>query len=283
MNILGLDLSVTGTGICLLNSTEVLSKKFFSKTLNGDKKLFECEDLTVEQINISRLIYIEDEIKELLNGVDFVVIENYAFDAKFNRERLGELHGVIKRLLYKNNIPFILVDTAKLKKVLTGNSHNPTSLKVKQWVLNSTKERFLIDFENRDDECDAFGLALIGLFYKDINLIDKLEVSKEVKEDISLVINRMYENKNANKKVKKNLSYYFNLKYNTVCRFKDNQYVSYIEYFDVFGYGNTLKKSLLDLEKNKRLKIREMKKNKQRITYPTSQKAKISYIIKKNE
>lgn len=283
MKILGLDLSVTGTGLCVLDIDTLLNKDFVSQTFNGDKKLFEGKDLTVEQINVKRLIYIENEIEKHLEGVELVVVENYAFDAKFNRERLGELHGVIKRMLYKRNIPFILIDTAKLKKVLTGNSHNPTTLKVKQWILNSTKKRYNIDFENRDDECDAFGLALIGLFFKDIRLLDKTSLNENVKEDITFVVNKLYDKKDNPKKVKKNLSYYFNLKYNTICTFENGEYVSFIEYFNVFGYGKTLKKSLLDLEKNKRLKIRELKKNKKRITYPTSQTGKISYVVKKEK
>lgn len=282
MKILGLDLSITATGLCLLDFDSLSNKEIFSKTLNGDKKLFDFVNLTTEQINVSRLIYIENEIEKLLEGVSLVVIENYAFDAKFNRERLGELHGVVKRLLFKANIPFILIDTSKLKKVLTGDSHNPTNLKVKQWILKATKERYNIDFKNNDDECDAFGLALIGLFYKDLALLDKLIIDDNIKNDIRLVIEKIYDKKNI-KKVKKDLSYYFNLKYNIVCKQKDNKYVCCIEHFNVYGYGNTIKKSFLDLEKNKRLKIREFRKAKQRITYPISQTGKISYIIEKNK
>lgn len=279
--ILGLDLSVTGTGLCVLDFDTLIKKTFFSKTIHCEKSLFQDDKLTVEDINVMRLIHIEEEVERHLQGIDLVVIENYAFDAKFNRERLGELHGVIKRLLYKNNIPFLLIDTAKLKKVLTGDSRNPTKLPVKKWVLKETKNRYDIDFEDRDDECDAFGLSFIGLMYKNIELLDNLNVENKVKEEITEVINKIKTQKTQGKKVKKDLSYYFNLKYNIICYFKDNKYITYIKYFDVYGEGTTIKKSLSSLEKNKRLIIREMRKNKKRITYPSNENGKISYIISK--
>lgn len=270
MKVLGIDASLTATGLCLLDLESLNNRKPKTKTL------------TTELIDMERMLFIENEVKELAADVDLVIIENYAFDAKYNREKLAELQGIIKRRLYLMNKRVLLIDTHKAKKVLTGNSTNPTDLEVKKWILNATKERFNIDFKNKDGDCDSFGLAVVGLctFYKD-NL-NVLKFDQIILDDIKEVLTKLEEQKNK-VKIKKNLSYYFSLPFFITCTFENDIYKTYIPDLDVFGEGNTIKKSLAALEKNKRLKIRELRKNKVRIKLTKSKSGKVAYNSKRNQ
>lgn len=288
MKILGLDISLTGTGLCIVDFDTLKTKEVFSKTLSFDlvelKKTLSTEKIVSKQeifaAEMQRILYIEKEIINYSKNIDFVVIENYAFGSKFNREKLGEITGILKRRLYLLGIPILLVDTSKVKKILTGDSRNPTKSNVKKWVLDGTKNRFGIDFQKRDDECDSFGLALIGLFYKKPNLVNTLILDDKIKEDIFYVLEKIEEQKK--KKQKKNISYYFHLPYDITVFVENNIYVSRINYLEVEGKGVTIKKSLIDLEKQKRLKIRELRSSKKRITLQKKKIGRVSFLIKKN-
>lgn len=266
MKILGIDASLSATGICLLDLDSFNNKTFLRDTLRSDLK------------DMERILYIEKRIMDYAKNVDLVVIENYAFDAKYNRETLGELQGVIKRRLYLMNKPILLLDTHKCKEVLTGVSRNPTNLKTKEWIMSYTKDRFNIDFNGEDNECDAFGLALIGLSYLDNNIINKLNVSDDVRYSINKIIKKIEEQKKP--KIKKNLSYYFSLPFGVKCILEKDIYKLYIKDLEVFAEGITLKKALVALEKEKRLKIRELRKNKKRIKFTKSKANTFSFVIK---
>ena len=249
--ILGIDASLTATGICVLDINSLNNREIYTETLENDLK------------GIERILYIEKCIMEYAKDVDLVVMENYAYDAKYNREKLAELQGVIKRRLYLMNKKLILIDTSNLKKVLTGESKNPTSLKTKEWVMQYTKNRYKIDFKGKDDECDAFGLSLIGLFT--IVDLEEFNIINYIKGDIKEVVDKIKSKEKSKPKIKKNLSYYFNLPYNIVAEKKEEGYLLSIPYLEVSGVGSTLKKAIKDLEKNRNSKVRELRKNKKRI------------------
>lgn len=264
MKILGIDASLSATGICLLDTDSFNNKSFISKTLSTSFK------------GMERLLYIEKQVAEYAEKADYIVMENYAFDAKYNREVLGELQGILKRRLYLMKKQLLLIDTHKLKKVLTGKSKNPTTLKVKDWIVKSVNTRYNIDFTNRDDECDAFGLALIGLCYYDQNSLQSINIDDTIYADIKEVIQSI-ANKPM-KKVKKNLSYYFALPYDVICTKENETYIARINDLDVVGEGSTIKKALSSLEKSKRLAIRALRKNKKRVKFSKNNAGRVRYI-----
>ena len=267
--ILGIDASLTATGICVLDINSLNNREIHTETLENDLK------------GIERILFIEKCIETYAKDVDLVVMENYAYDAKYNREKLAELQGVIKRRLYLMNKKLILIDTSNLKKVLTGESKNPTSLKTKEWVMQYTKNRYKIDFKGKDDECDAFGLSLIGLFT--IVDLEEFNIINYIKGDIKEVVDKIKSKEKSKPKIKKNLSYYFNLPYNIIGEKKiDNNEEVYsinIPYLDVSGVGSTLKKAIKDLEKNRNSKVRELRKNKKRIMCKDTRK--VSFVQKR--
>lgn len=291
MKVLGIDASLTGTGLCLLDLEKLNNRQPITITLDANVKLIEkklrekniikendTNDQIERKIQCERWLYIEKGVEKYAKDVELVVIENYAFDAKYRRESLAELQGIIKRKLYLMNIPFLPIDTKKEKKVLTGFSSNPTSLPVKQWVLEYTKQRYNIDFKNEDNECDAFGLAIIALALVTPNFMKNFSLNDDILININEVINAIHEPK----KIKKNLNYYFNIPYYIECEYINNEYIVSIPDFEIKEKNISLKKALVNIEKQKRNIIREMRKTKKRISYSKKNLNKVSFKIKKN-
>lgn len=116
VTVLGLDLSLSATGITVLGPGE--GPVLHSTTIGYDLKK-NC----MEQERLDRLV-------NLVVGVDRVIeehrpsvigIEGYAFSAKFGGERLAELHGVLKVHIYQKwkKIP-VIVPPKRARKVVLG-------------------------------------------------------------------------------------------------------------------------------------------------------------------
>lgn len=151
LKILGIDASLTNTGICLIETDE-----------KGKIQKYQTEVIQPISKGIQRLIEIEMNIEKYLDNINMVVIEDYAYNKKFRREVLGELQGIIKRNLFLKNIPFICVCTQYIKKILTGQNMQGADLKER--IKKATQQNYGMNFET-DHECEAFGLALIGKYY----------------------------------------------------------------------------------------------------------------------
>lgn len=152
--VLGIDASLTATGLCLLTENSFNERQPSTTTLRNKLK------------GVPRLLYIEKNIEEWAKDADVVVLEGYAYGRRYKNEVLGELQGVIKRLLYLMDKKVLIVRTQEVKEILTGRVMKPKKIELntKKWTILETKKNYKIDFKNEDNECDAFGLALIGLF-----------------------------------------------------------------------------------------------------------------------
>ncbi len=143
---LGLDLSLTGTGICLAVDEEV----YFTQRAGSD-----------ELRGMDRLMPIIQTIKAVIgdNQIDLAAIENYAFSAKGRVFQLGELGGIVRYVLTEMGIPFIVVGTGQLKKFVAknGNAKKPE-------MAVALYKRYGVEFHS-DDEADAYGLALVAKAY----------------------------------------------------------------------------------------------------------------------
>lgn len=190
MMVLGLDLSLTHTGWCLLKECkDNLKLGRDSIVIQEESKMYlQIESGVIETNNsdnhIERIIKIEQKVKLLTRGVDLVVIENYAYSRQYNREVLAELQGVIKRCLYINQIPFIIVPTQYIKKILTGNG-KLSGKQIKEIIKKETEKKYGICF-NTDHECEAFGLALIGINY--LNMLNGNCYKTSLHEELTTIL-----------------------------------------------------------------------------------------------
>lgn len=108
-----------------------------------------------------RLVDIENGFKSIIETYPkeqlHVFIEGYAYGAKYQRESLAELGGVIRRFLYLQNLSFWIIPPTSLKLFVTG-----TGRAKKNYMKKCTKEKWGETFKS-DDVCDAYGIARLGM------------------------------------------------------------------------------------------------------------------------
>jgi Holliday junction resolvasome RuvABC endonuclease subunit len=142
VNIVGLDLSLTATGVADTSGTSVLSTK-----LRG------CE----------RLAWLREEIVCLFPPLNdgtqdgLAVMEGYSYASANQAHQAGELGGVIRLALHEGGVPCIVVSPKTLKKYATGHGNAG-----KEEVLAAAIRRLNYEGHN-NNEADALWLRQIGL------------------------------------------------------------------------------------------------------------------------
>lgn len=142
LRVLGLDLSITATGMCLPNgATRTL--KTHPKT--GDK----------------RLQFIAEHLRIVLEGgCDLAVIEDLPTHAK-SAGITGMVHGAVRVVLLEAGTPYVLITPATLKAFATGKGNvDKTAMAVA--ALKRAEREF-----GDDNQCDAFWLRAAALDWYD--------------------------------------------------------------------------------------------------------------------
>ena len=139
--LVGLDLSLTSTGICVDGDAESISTK-----LKGIPRL-NCISLMIT----NRLAGIPDPA---------VCIEGYSFGSRNSQAHsIGELGGVVRMALWKREIPWVDIPPTCRAKFATGKGNA-----AKNEVVSSISARTGIVWSGKgaDDMCDAWILEEMG-------------------------------------------------------------------------------------------------------------------------
>jgi len=138
VNILAIDPSLTGTGICLYDgSTHTIHTK-----LRGPE----------------RLQWIRDAIIDRTLAIRLVVIEGYSYGSKGAAVvNIGELGGVLRLAIYERQIPLVEIPPSCLKKYATGKGNAS-----KDDVLQAGVMRSGHTFAD-NNACDAWWLHQLAL------------------------------------------------------------------------------------------------------------------------
>lgn len=156
--VVGLDLSITASGICASNGE--------TYTVGGKSNLGD-----------ERLVIIKIAILDNLDA-DYYIIEDLPTHAH-GSGITGMVHGVVRSTLLENQKKYVLVPPASLKKYATGKGNaNKVDMAI------SLYERFKIKLKD-DNQVDAFWLRLMGLDYFDIEKINLPQANKSVFEKIN--------------------------------------------------------------------------------------------------
>lgn len=143
MSYLGIDQSLSGTGLCLLSGS---GSVLHVETVDPGKRR-----------DAERLAFIRDRVLAVLAMHDPVVraaFEGYSYDSVNKPFLLGELGGALRVALWEKGVPYEVVPPALVKKFATGNAHA-----TKEMVLRAAQAE---GFETADDnQSDAFFLASI--------------------------------------------------------------------------------------------------------------------------
>lgn len=152
MRVLGIDPSLTGTGISFRNGATAYTETIKTGELRG----------------VARLHMIRERVRGYLEHVkpDLVAYEGYAmgFGGKFGPGRvfdLGELGGVLKLEIASQGFPLLLVPPSNLKMFMTGKGRLSKGDKGKKEFseyASKHRGRGFMTF----DEADAYGLMVMG-------------------------------------------------------------------------------------------------------------------------
>lgn len=148
--IAGIDPSLTGTGVVIMNQT--------------GKILFEKLILPKKLKGVERLQFIRNEVLNTLKlyNIDYVAIEGYSMNSKGRSVfDLGELGGVLRLTFYDNDIKYKVISPSSLKAFIAENGSAD-----KEMMRSAVKMKYKIDINN-DNICDAFGLGRMLLVLGD--------------------------------------------------------------------------------------------------------------------
>lgn len=161
MKVIGIDASLTGTGVAVLDGS--LRTERIESKLTGP----------------ARLIEIRDRVRNIIAGADLVVIEGYAFAMANQAHQMGELGGVLRVMFYELGLQVLEVNPSQVKKFATGKG----SAKKEEMAVAIFK-RFGREFRT-NDEADAFVLALIGqAYHPGLNVEGLTAFQREVIEEL---------------------------------------------------------------------------------------------------
>lgn len=164
MIIIGIDPSLTSTGICAMRDGIVLSNEAVTSKFTGAKRLSDFK----EQL-IPKVCYVADI--EDINEKVVVFIEGYSFGSVGRKEFIAELGGTIRLMLYEQEIEFVDVPPTVLKKYITGKG-----VADKVVMAVAVQKQYGVSFPTTD-QTDAFCLAILGMAY--LGLVPNLTVFRQ--------------------------------------------------------------------------------------------------------
>lgn len=143
---IGCDFGLVKSGIVLLNEHYgIESQNLIRVKTKGAERLYDIETAFDSIIQPYRPLNIE------------VFVEGYAYGAKYQRESLAELGGVIRRYLHIANLSYWVIPPTSLKLFVTG-----TGKASKNYMKKCTKDQWSQVFKS-DDVCDAYGMSRLGM------------------------------------------------------------------------------------------------------------------------
>ena len=142
--LIGLDLSLTSTGVSINGETSVVSTK---------------------ARGAERLHIVSSAILDLCSSRDVAcaIIEGYSFASRNSQAHsIGEMGGAVRMKLWEKGIPYVEVPPTCRAKFATGKGNAGKSEVVSSI---SAKTGIIFSGAGGDDECDAWLLEQMGLKY----------------------------------------------------------------------------------------------------------------------
>ncbi len=162
VRVIGIDASLTGTGVCCLE------KGTFQTTYLPEVKLTGADRLLVLR---TRLFKIIDAFKP-----ELVLLEGYSYNSIGRVFEIGEWGGVIKVELRERGIPFEVVPPKRLKRFMGVKRDD------KELMIEAVRKRLKFDAGKNDDIADAVALARVAEVFitEDTQYRSELEVIRDM-------------------------------------------------------------------------------------------------------
>ena len=179
MKVLGIDYSLNGTGLSVYDGESIIYKKVFTTKKSNDKDIF---------IEIPKF----DHMYQKLDWVCETIIKSTEYDLVCMEDHIGRYYdwmdgyAIIKHYLRSNNIPYICVAPAQLKKYAGSGKADKTQM---SYYLR-TEYGFDLDYlgDLANNIVDASWLAILGFnYFKKYNSNKSITVTKERSEILSKI------------------------------------------------------------------------------------------------
>lgn len=157
---MGIDLSLTGTGILIIDDNGTVIIKQLVKTLNKEKILGTKPIQYIDILPEDRIIKILNVVKNLCetNKPNIIYIEGLSFGSQGRSVlELGGLHYCIKVYLKTENYNYKTIPPKTLKKKITGNGNAN-----KETMILKVFKKYGEEFSD-NNLCDAYCLARCAL------------------------------------------------------------------------------------------------------------------------
>jgi hypothetical protein len=156
---LAIDPSRNSTGITISDGSVTKSRAYKSKLINGFSKVMFMEKSLLSAIK---------------NRKPFVIIEGYSYNSRYGREAAGELGGVLRRILYKKQLPLMTV----------------SPLTVKAWIGAKRKSQIMLEILSKygvkiNDEDAADSFVMCDILNKSIFLAEEF-LSRKITHELSV-------------------------------------------------------------------------------------------------
>lgn len=164
---MGIDPSLTGTGVVLLEDGKIIHKVLIKSKPGGKKPIDE----------LIRIVEIVSQIRLAFKSstIDMAAIEGIAFGIgkTTSLAQLSGLNYLIRELLLENSIPFIIVAPTSLKKFATGKGNSQ-----KDQVMLEVYKRWGVSILD-NNICDAYALAQVAL-----STLDKTRKNTKIQQEV---------------------------------------------------------------------------------------------------
>jgi crossover junction endodeoxyribonuclease RuvC len=157
MNYIGIDLSIAGTAVTVLDSTvkDNPDKFIVNELISTGPKDFPCFEERMDHV-ATRVFNICNEYKD-----SKIYMEGLSFGSRGQSMlELAALHYYVRLLFNKSKIPFKVVPPTVVKKFVTSKGNAP-----KELMLMYCLDKFKVKFTN-NNLCDSYCLARLA-FYED--------------------------------------------------------------------------------------------------------------------
>lgn len=148
---IGIDLSLVGSGVVVLDDGDIVAQHLIKSKPVGTKPIDELKRIRkiVEEIEM----IISEEIPTI------AVVEGMAFMARNTTAlvQLSALNYMARAMLFDYHVPFVIVAPTSLKKFITGSGASKKDIMLME--IYKQYDVTILD----DNEADAFALAQVGL------------------------------------------------------------------------------------------------------------------------
>ena len=171
----GLDLSLTGSGVVVLEDGKIIEQRLIkSKPTPDGKPKDEVERIQKIVTDIELIVSEFKPQVAVIEGLAFMVRNATAL------VQLSALNYMTRAMLLDYDIPFIIVAPTSLKKFITGNGAAKKDI-----ILIELYKRYGVTILD-DNEADAYGLSQIGL----VLLNGNSKVTTKLQNEVILLLKK---------------------------------------------------------------------------------------------